>query len=84
MCATRNATRNFEIDMTLHEIRLQLRGPIADSPFAGRDKRSKLAYATKQYDLHYRWMVRGGNAQVHRTQMRRWLDTKVDIIAGLL
>lgn len=68
----------------LEGIRLQLRGPIADSPFAGRDKQAKLEYATRQYDLHYRWMVRGGNAQVHRTEMRRWLDAKVDILAGRL
>lgn len=67
----------------LPQIRLQLRGPIADSPFAGRNKKDKIDYCKRQMRLLSKWYRQTGCPDF-AIQVLVWANKIVSIRAGKL
>lgn len=68
---------------SLHQIRLELRGPIAGSPFAGRKKQPKLDYCRRQVNLYDRWAEKTGES-VFQQQVELWQKRYVQVNLGKL
>lgn len=59
----------------LAQIRLELRGPIAQSPFAGNRKKPKLDYCDRQIKF-YRAQYAQSQSGVMHAQILRWTQMK--------
>lgn len=68
---------------SLEDIRLQLRGPIAESPFAGRDKQAKIDYCNRQIALLTKWFGQTENP-FFLSQGARWRNKLAQVQAGAL
>lgn len=68
---------------TLESIRLELRGPIARSPFAGNKKQPKLDYCDRQIKFYCGQYEQLG-VGVFSAQILRWVETKCLVNEGKL
>lgn len=68
---------------SLEKIRLELRGPIAQSPFAGRKKKLKLDYCDRQIKLLSSQYYRSG-IKIFYSQILKWTETKRFVNEGKL
>lgn len=64
---------------SLEQWRLELRGAIAQSPFAGRRKQPKLDYCRRQIKLLGRWLDQTDEAIFER-EIRKWQQRVSDVI----
>lgn len=67
----------------LSAIRIELRGPIKLSPFAGNKKKPKLDYCDRQIKF-YRAQYEQCCSGVLHAQILRWTQTKRQVLAGNL
>lgn len=63
---------------SLEQIRRDLRGPIAPSPFANRRKQPKLDYCQRQYKIFRKWYDETGN-NLFWAEMKSW-DHKMGLV----
>lgn len=62
----------------LQAIRLELRGPIAQSPFSGKRKQPKLDYCRRQVKIFERWAEQTGES-IFQRQANIWKHKCVQV-----
>lgn len=68
---------------SLEQIRRDLRGPIAQSPFAGRRKQLKLDYCDRQIKF-YRGQYEHSGIGIFSAQVVKWKSIKRHVESGKL